>query len=140
MVLLDHIQIQMVHEIQSAKAPMLAYRNVDHHAHEADFNDLNVSLVHKHDVPNLRELGGALLSKLFDQISQNLLGLVCLMEWLRLSFRWIVILSWRLMFVILLTVQRHITLHLVNNFLESNEKILKHFELVQWRHEHRFVF
>lgn len=79
----------MVHEIESAKAPMLSNRYVYHHSHEADLDDLNISLVHQNNISYLWKLGGALLSELLDQVSQNLLRLVCLMvlvlEGLRLS-------------------------------------------------------
>lgn len=81
MVLLHHILVHMVHEIKGAQPSMLPYRYVDHHAHEAYLDDLNISLVHKHYVSDFGKklLLKALLGKLLDQIFDDLLWEVSLL-------------------------------------------------------------
>jgi hypothetical protein len=56
MVLLHHFLVQVVHQVKGAKATMLTYRDVNHHAHEAHLDDFNVCLVHQHDIFELRKL------------------------------------------------------------------------------------
>ena len=50
MVLANDIIVKMVHKVESTKTTMLPNRDINAHAHETEFDYLNISLVHQHNV------------------------------------------------------------------------------------------
>ena len=54
MVLTNDLLVKVIHEVKGAQPAMLTNRDVDAHAHEAEFDDLHISLVNQHDVLELR--------------------------------------------------------------------------------------
>lgn len=50
MVLTNDLVVKVIHEVKCAEPTMLTYWDVNAHAHEAEFDDLYISLVNQHDV------------------------------------------------------------------------------------------
>ena len=54
MVLPNDVLVEVIHEVKSAEPTMLTNWYVDAHSHEAEFDDLHISLVNQHDILQLR--------------------------------------------------------------------------------------